>query len=242
MNNTIQHFGRNTTGGRDLIVGDIHGCFTKLRAALAAIGFDEAKDRLFSVGDLVDRGPESHLATTWLTYPWFRAVRGNHEQAAIAWAAGEADPETYRDAFSGGWNMQGDPLGWHERADIFAKLPIGIELETAAGLVGIVHASCPTSTWGGLKVALAAGGLRTQAAVNACMWERDRYRQLFDEDIAGVRAVVVGHNPVERYTSLGNTIYIDTWAWKDGHYTILDAATLRPAEAVSSLDWSAVDA
>jgi hypothetical protein len=65
--------------GRDLIVGDIHGHFTKLAAALEAIGFDDSIDRLISVGDLVDRGPESLLALGWLAKPWFHAVRGNHE-------------------------------------------------------------------------------------------------------------------------------------------------------------------
>ena len=52
--------------GRDFAVGDIHGAFADLRRALDAIGFDEHRDRLFSVGDLVDRGPESEAALEWL--------------------------------------------------------------------------------------------------------------------------------------------------------------------------------
>ena len=61
----IQRFTRNTTG-RDLIVGDIHGCFGRLANALTLIDFDPARDRLFSVGDLVDRGPDSRQVTDWL--------------------------------------------------------------------------------------------------------------------------------------------------------------------------------
>jgi serine/threonine protein phosphatase 1 len=57
----LQHFGRNTAG-RDLIVGDIHGCFARLQVALDELGFDPERDRLFSVGDLVDRGPDSEVA------------------------------------------------------------------------------------------------------------------------------------------------------------------------------------
>ena len=41
--------------GRDLAVGDIHGHFQRLQQCLDAVGFDPAVDRLFSVGDLVDR-------------------------------------------------------------------------------------------------------------------------------------------------------------------------------------------
>lgn len=44
---------------RDFAVGDIHGHFVRLEVALAAVKFSPEKDRLFSVGDLVDRGPES---------------------------------------------------------------------------------------------------------------------------------------------------------------------------------------
>jgi len=40
-------------------VGDIDGCFSHLRRSLEAIGFDASVDRLFSVRDLIDRGPES---------------------------------------------------------------------------------------------------------------------------------------------------------------------------------------
>ena len=44
--------------GRDFAVGDVHGCFTRLQQGLDQLGFDPTRDRLFSVGDLVDRGPE----------------------------------------------------------------------------------------------------------------------------------------------------------------------------------------
>lgn len=75
--------------GRSLLVGDVHGQFSGLRAALERVGFNpDAGDRLISVGDLVDRGPESDAAIDWLAYPWFFPVRGNHEDMAIRWPAG----------------------------------------------------------------------------------------------------------------------------------------------------------
>ena len=60
--------------GRDFAVGDVHGCFTRLQDSLGRMGFDASRDRLFSVGDLVDRGPESEAALEWLAQPWFFAV------------------------------------------------------------------------------------------------------------------------------------------------------------------------
>lgn len=74
----VRRFPLNTVG-RDFAVGDIHGHFTLLQEALAAIGFDPTRDRLFAVGDLVDRGPECEQALAWLGMPWFASVRGNHD-------------------------------------------------------------------------------------------------------------------------------------------------------------------
>ena len=40
-------------------IGDIQGCHTEFRELLDLIGFDPARDRLWLVGDLVNRGPGS---------------------------------------------------------------------------------------------------------------------------------------------------------------------------------------
>ena len=50
--------GPNPGKGRDLVVGDVHGHFATLRHALGELEVG-AGDRLFSLGDLIDRGPDS---------------------------------------------------------------------------------------------------------------------------------------------------------------------------------------
>ena len=45
--------------GRDFVVGDVHGMFDSVETALAKVDFHPERDRLFSVGDLIDRGPQS---------------------------------------------------------------------------------------------------------------------------------------------------------------------------------------
>ena len=56
----------NPLGGADFVVGDVHGCFRTLRRAMNAVDFNPERDRLFAVGDLVNRGPHSYEAIDWL--------------------------------------------------------------------------------------------------------------------------------------------------------------------------------
>ena len=53
--NQIQRFPKNESG-RDFVIGDLHGMTEFLFKLLDYVCFDPAKDRLFSVGDLIDRG------------------------------------------------------------------------------------------------------------------------------------------------------------------------------------------
>ena len=59
----IEQVARNRMG-RDFVVGDVHGCFRTLERCLRQVRFDRDRDRLFSVGDLVSRGPHSLEAST----------------------------------------------------------------------------------------------------------------------------------------------------------------------------------
>jgi serine/threonine protein phosphatase 1 len=91
------------TVGRDFAVGDIHGCFSALQKVLDTVTFDPAVDRLFSVGDLVDRGPESHLVLEWLDKPWFHAIGGNHDHMAWRSALGDPYPHVDHRRHGGEW-------------------------------------------------------------------------------------------------------------------------------------------
>jgi serine/threonine protein phosphatase 1 len=67
------------TRGRDFVVGDLHGCRVLLDRLLHEVGFAPDRDRLFCVGDLIDRGPESMRCLDLLDEPWCCSVLGNHE-------------------------------------------------------------------------------------------------------------------------------------------------------------------
>lgn len=61
------------------MVGDLHGHRSLFERELERLGFDPSCDRVLSVGDLINRGPESIATLSLITQPWFYAVLGNHE-------------------------------------------------------------------------------------------------------------------------------------------------------------------
>jgi serine/threonine protein phosphatase 1 len=213
----MKHFEINEKG-RDLVVGDIHGCFDKLTEQLSEIKFDTLKDRLFSVGDLVDRGEKSEECVKWLGKTWFHAVRGNHEQMTIDYINGAWDPQNYIQN-GGAWLMGMAEVEQKCFVAMFDDLPVAIDIETKNGLVGIVHADCPVDDWAKLECELM--GERSDLFKSCCLWDRFRYEHRVTAPVAGVEKIFVGHTIVTERTVLGNIHYIDTGAFLRGNLTVI---------------------
>jgi bis(5'-nucleosyl)-tetraphosphatase (symmetrical) len=72
------------------VVGDLQGCLDPLKAVLERAAFDPARDRLWLVGDLVNRGPQSAAVLRFLRELGDAAIAllGNHDLYLLAVAAG----------------------------------------------------------------------------------------------------------------------------------------------------------
>lgn len=123
----------NTTG-RDLVVGDLHGHRAQLEKVLDRIEFDPSCDRVFSVGDLIDRGPDSLATLSLIQQPWFHAVLGNHELMLLNFLHGYASRLHSRKAYpNGAGEWIGEAISRHSRAieglaEQVAKLPLAIRV------------------------------------------------------------------------------------------------------------------
>lgn len=117
------------------IVGDIQGCLATLRALLAHVGFTEA-DRLWCVGDLVNRGPAS-LQTLRFARDLgarFATTLGNHDLHLLAMIHG-GHPHLPGDTMEA---LLDAPDRW-ELADWLRRQPLLLEEDGHL----LVHAGVP---------------------------------------------------------------------------------------------------
>ena len=222
MHRRYRRFARNQAG-RDFVVGDIHGMFPALRDLLALAGFDGGCDRLFSVGDLIDRGPDSREAFDWLAKPWFHSVRGNHEQLLL-----DSDDPSTLDLWirynGGGWWIECGRVEREAFREACAALPIALEIDASLGRVGVVHADAPRSnSWTNFVADLEACDER---AVEHALWSRERISAGSSGWVSGVDLVLCGHTPVTRIVAAGNVRFIDTGAvythYSGAHLTMVE--------------------
>jgi serine/threonine protein phosphatase 1 len=207
---------------RYLAVGDIHGCFKALETLAAFVPFSN-DDLIITLGDYVDRGPDSRAVLDWVIARHrtgkLVALRGNHElmmlearenmQAFKVWlrAGGDATLASYSSFVAGAdqvdipephWRfLKEDLRGWFETEKHFF---------VHAG----AYADCPLDEQPGFML----------------------YWESFDDPAPheSGKIMVCGHTSqkVGRPRSVGHAVCIDTRAYgEEGWLTCLEVASGR---------------
>jgi serine/threonine protein phosphatase 1 len=242
------------SGGRDFVVSDVHGHIAELRSALADMEFDCARDRLFSVGDLIDRGPSSIECLELLRESWFHAVLANHETMMLSTLRGRYSayhrPDSWLDN-GGAWVRT---LSDADKARLAGLLPLVeasplvISVEHAAGDFNVAHAQLvrpDTGTPYSDKALAEASTL--EAGEVLVTWGRMLHAEAAKSPVRaevelepgemlaitgspfarGLSLTYVGHNPVRQCRLHRSHLHFDRGAgmnWPGGRVLVLEHA------------------
>lgn len=127
-------------------VGDIHGCNDLLLKALREVKFDNSKDYLISVGDLIDRGKDNFkvLSKFLYTNSRFLSVMGNHDSFMAYHNIGH-NMDCW--LMNGGmWIIKDDLSKDHLESlarDIKERFPIFMTIKHRGKTFGVVHGEVP---------------------------------------------------------------------------------------------------
>lgn len=169
---------------------------------------------MFSEGDLVDRGPDSLHTLLMTQYPWFHAVRGNHEEFICQFMAGKESAIGRNHIANGGeWFYNLSDEAKHAVLALVRALPFSISVDTAFGKIGIVHAGA-LDDWNRHCESWENYATLSKTALeklyHRTLWSRKRIRDQIETPVENITKVFVGHSPVPQVTILGNVHYIDT--------------------------------
>lgn len=223
----IKYFDVNECG-RDFVVGDIHGCIKEFNDALRSVRFDKEVDRVFCVGDLVDRGPDSLRCLDLLLEPWFHSVKGNHE---VLWYFAHLrffQSDRYIFLHNGG-ELLDDEEQIKKYASLIEEMPYLIEVNTKSGRkIGIVHAEIPSyiNSWNSIKNMLEQSSNPDTSAdidmhpISSLVWGRSRISKFVSHSnvenlfpkVEGIDEIYVGHTIVPEPIKYQQFNYIDCGA------------------------------
>lgn len=262
MNDFHKHFPANTRG-RDFVVGDLHGSLSILEHMLKELNFNELTDRLFSVGDIVDRGPDSLGCLRLLRKPWFHAVMGNHEDMMLRAMSGE-DLGLWL-ANGGNWYIYLPRDEIYDTKDLCVQhvqhLPFAATVDMPDGRkFHLVHAEfddvepindddlakrmpelmnefCfdgPFPMWGRKLFELIFWRDLSAKDIEEHVMQMNSFRAM--EHFGNLSTIFSGHTPVHKPTQIGPQINLDTFGYRA--YEGMEDAALTIAEPLTGKFWS----
>jgi len=197
---------------RTLIIGDIHGCFDELCELLDAAALAD-DDRVVSVGDLVDRGPQPGEVVRWFRERAGAVVlMGNHERKHVRQVFSYSQ-EITRVQMGDGYE---DAVAWMRGLPYFFETP-GVRVVHAAMIPGVPLAQQPEH--------VLAGTTSGEAELRTRFPEGTWWHEHYNDPVP----VVFGHHVVgpEPLVRDGRVYGIDTGACHGQRLTALSVPDFK---------------
>jgi len=204
---------------RHLAVGDIHGCFKALTTLAAFVPFTP-EDVIITLGDYVNRGPDSCAVLDWLIAYAKKnkliALRGNHELMMLQARESDQDCKEWvkcgGDATLASYSPFGDPGRLVDIPDshwefLEEQTRAWFEIDTHFFVHANAHPDCPLQEQPDFML----------------------YWESFDgpPPHESGKTMVCGHTSQKsgKPKNIGHAICIDTWAYGNGWLTCLDVGS-----------------
>jgi serine/threonine protein phosphatase 1 len=204
--------------GRVIAIGDIHGCAAALRALLDAID-PEADDSIITLGDCVDRGPESCQVIEELLQLRERCrlipLLGNHEEMMLNFLEGRPQPDE--------WLLCGGRETVESYRDESGK----------QGRVPVLHVDY-IRTWMNYCETpshfFCHASYDPEKPLAQQHWQTMRWlslKHIIPEAHLSGKTAIVGHSSQKsgEIFDIGHLLCIDTFCWGGGWLTAMDTTT-----------------
>lgn len=237
--------------GRDLVIGDVHGQAHLLEKLLVLADFNRYIDRVFMLGDLIDKGADSAALLERMDGTTFHSLMGNHEAMMVAAQHGaKTDPVWDRSGNEWAQSLPASRLSELSTKAMTFPLIAEVRLKDG-GNIGLVHGEVPpgmswdqirncqlilsdasespplsiagSALWGRKRI-LADARMRSTKAAEAPPEVRAETWEA-SQSVLGIDWVLCGHTPLipPEPRRRGNVIWLDTGACDpDGRLTAVD--------------------
>ena len=207
---------------RIFVIGDIHGCYEKLKKMLSRLDWRPGRgDLLLFLGDYIDRGPDSYEVVETILDLQSQApeeviaLMGNHEQMFLELISGQSHPQLLANGLSA--TVRGYAQDNRELSAAHLAFYRNLKLYYESRDYIFVHAG------------LRPGRSLTEQTPHDLLWIRDDFL-LSDYNFGKI--VVFGHTPFQKPLIAPGRLGLDTGAVYGGPLT----AAVLPATQIISVD------
>ncbi|NVK54012.1 MAG: metallophosphoesterase [Alteromonadaceae bacterium] len=209
---------------RVFVVGDLDAHYDRLQDQLNNFSFDPEHDVLFSLGDVIDRGPDSVKLLNYLKEIGAHMVLGNHEHMMLEALMGRDIMAMRLWIQNGGAWHQSEPLPTlMAMCQWLVKQPLSYKLHYQGLTIGISHTLPEEWDWNQFPA-------RQNDVAWSLLWDRERFVRKSHSSNLGVDFSVHGHNSTQVCRWIDNSFHIDTSFY--GSPTVIDlSATIAQFRA-----------